>query len=81
MADLKPCPFCGGTAAIRLQRLQGTYPVPVVSCDGCGALVAVGDTPKTTTAAWNRRADAQARKRKSKRKSKTNTEVTENGMG
>lgn len=76
MADLKPCPFCGGTAEIRMQRLQGTYPVPVVSCDGCGALVAVGDTPKKTTAAWNRRADAPARKRKSK----TNTEVTENGM-
>lgn len=66
MADLKPCPFCGGSAEIRMQRMQGTYPVPVVSCD-CGALIAFGtNTPKTTATAWNRRADAPAKKRKSK---------------
>jgi hypothetical protein len=42
MAELKPCPFCGGKAIL-------------VPCDDEGNLHDIYDTPEEATEAWNRR--------------------------
>ena len=58
MAELKPCPFCGGVA-----RLKYRPPVCAVVCKKCGAMSDTFcdeheemDSKKQAVEAWNRRA-------------------------
>ena len=52
MAELKPCPFCGGKAFVsaRLPYFGETFTVAVV-CEDCNA------SSKHKIKAWNRRTD------------------------
>ncbi len=51
--ELKPCPFCGGNASMRLYY-KGLYGV---RCDSCDSRVGqVFKTREDAIAAWNRRA-------------------------
>jgi len=54
METLKPCPFCGGKAEVRL--FWGNY---VISCKGCpgGTFPRKGMTKEEAIEVWNRRAD------------------------
>lgn len=54
--ELKPCPFCGGTAYIH-ELSDRLY---IVMCD-CGASSGIEGTEKEAAAAWNRRADDEHR--------------------
>lgn len=68
MSELKPCPFCGGSAKFRRQK-AGAYLEHFVKCRGCNArtgVVAVSvlcdrDQAEVAAAeairAWQRRAD------------------------
>lgn len=65
MAELKPCPFCGGEA--KTGYALDDYNRWGVSCTGCGCIVVVeewkgvADTEENAIAAWNRRVcDAKA---------------------
>lgn len=57
--ELKPCPFCGGEAAI---ESKGTARQSmVIVCENCGAVVESGDVHGMTPPSnykWNRRYDA-----------------------
>lgn len=64
--ELKPCPFCGGTASVqmidpRLYRPSRNHPFTVV-CDGCDLLFGYDvdyggrfDSGAEAIEAWNRR--------------------------
>lgn len=57
MANLKPCPFCGGTDAYIARNCYGQF---YVICPGCGVTVWGRDdedirTEKKAEKAWNRR--------------------------
>ena len=65
--ELKPCPFCGGTASALKRNCEKDTPYnpadrafPVVRCTACFAEAAGADwtAPRTAIAAWNRRAQA-----------------------
>lgn len=75
MADLKPCPFCGGDAGCNRRsgdERDGYADLVTIFCTGCGVRVAAsGDTSKGGYAdnstvyeraigAWNRRAASPA---------------------
>ena len=47
--ELKPCPFCGGTAILY------DAGIPYVRCDTCGTQTTAYQTPDEAIAAWNRR--------------------------
>ena len=51
MEELKPCPFCGGEASIRLYY-NGRYGV---QCDVCGVRGVVKDCKEEAIKAWNAR--------------------------
>ena len=54
MADLKPCPFCGGTD-LHVVSVYGTeYYVDCFTCTTCGPY---GETYEEAIEAWNRRAE------------------------
>lgn len=61
MAELKPCPFCGGEAKTGYAIYD--YSRWGVSCQKCGAVVEVAtwlgvpDTEQEAIKAWNRRYD------------------------
>ena len=53
--ELKPCPFCGGSAVI---DSMGTGRASMkISCEDCGASVESGDTWIDENSAWNTRAE------------------------
>ena len=52
MAELKPCPFCGGEA----RRYAGHIDFHGVVCKKCGAKVYGYGNQASATRAWNRRA-------------------------
>lgn len=54
MTELKPCPFCGGSA--RVLELNGFYQhTHFVSCDTCNAAGDTRETEEAAIEAWNRR--------------------------
>lgn len=64
MAELKPCPFCGGEAEIQYMRRKKLfarfYPpyvthVVYIRCKACVATSAVKWTRENAIEAWNRR--------------------------
>lgn len=52
MDELKPCPFCGGTAIMR----ELPYRMFFVHCDSCRVETDCEDSPEDATNVWNRRA-------------------------
>lgn len=52
MAELKPCPFCGGKAEINI--FLSNYCVTCTECLGC-IFPAKGQKEKEAIEAWNRR--------------------------
>lgn len=57
MMDLKPCPFCGGTAELKIVQSPSGDRYRV-ACTDCGATTWPRIvTPKIAEAVWNRRAD------------------------
>ena len=52
MAELKPCPFCGGTA----RHYEGNMDSHGVTCTKCQAKVYGCSSKGAATRAWNRRA-------------------------
>ena len=59
MAELKPCPFCGGEAKIRTVTI-GTFKKRkffYVKCCVCGNCTSVDREPEIVEEAWNRRAE------------------------
>ena len=57
MADLKPCPFCGGEAEIFRGTTYGFRPLYEPRCIKCECWIGIYDTEEQATEAWNRRAD------------------------
>ena len=55
MAELKPCPFCGGQA----RRYEGNHDGFGVCCTKCSAKVYGCFSKAGATKAWNRRAEPQ----------------------
>lgn len=59
--NLKPCPFCGGIAKMRIRR-----PMTVIYCKNCDAAISYcdyyeeGDSKDKAIEAWNRRAKNEA---------------------
>ena len=61
MAELKPCPFCGGIAVKKyhntkeLFRKQVSY--PYIQCCTCGIRTELVRTDEVAEIKWNRRAE------------------------
>lgn len=56
MAELKPCPFCGGE--VILETVDGNSPEECyIYCPGCDFESGVYSKPKFIVEKWNRRAD------------------------
>lgn len=60
MSELKPCPFCGGKAAINkdypgTMDTRGRRWVYNVVCDRCCATSGLGYTSQMVKESWNRR--------------------------
>lgn len=58
MADLKSCPFCGGSAFI--PKSDSGDLLPWVVCIECGVETEYCETVEKAIEAWNRRADNAA---------------------
>ena len=57
MAELKPCPFCGGKATITKSVDVCNNKFYSVKCFRCGVLTTFRDRQYNAIEAWNRRAD------------------------
>lgn len=56
MEELKPCPFCGGKAAIgTLFHSRDNIVKYTMKCSGCGVLTPLYKTKQEARKAWNRR--------------------------
>ena len=59
MAELKPCPFCGGNVATDFDQVDARTIVYMFRCHDCGMNAYFDDTSnfmRLATEAWNRRA-------------------------
>lgn len=73
MADLKPCPFCGGNAELIKDHWNGIVYVKCKECDcRCGRIGVSEDYSATDKAveAWNKRKSHGLTSRKKKRERK-----------
>ena len=61
MAEVKPCPFCGGKPVLRdvVQRWFLSKPKVYyyIQCSCCGTRSCLDEEPLIVTARWNRRAE------------------------
>ena len=62
MAELKPCPFCGGAARISadteaVRDSEGRLWAFTAVCDRCAATSGLTFKPELAIKAWNRRVD------------------------
>ena len=60
MAELKPCPFCGGeafAANFEYATAEGYWKMWAVECPKCGCQSGEFDTKGEAIEAWNRRAE------------------------
>ena len=71
MAELKPCPFCGGKGKVKVCDGSGTFCADIgtvvlfgrkmshclIKCERCGAKTKAHLTRRGVFNAWNRRAD------------------------
>ena len=57
MAELKPCPFCGGEPFVDYYDYEKYGKTYVICCNGCHAETFERDTPEEAAEAWNRRVD------------------------
>ena len=58
MAELKPCPFCGGYA--HMDKAYSYFRDIIVYCEGCDSVFTLDDcgaTAEEVANAWNRRAE------------------------
>ena len=55
--ELKPCPFCGGSADISKTLLYGKVAGYVVFCKKCGCEINARSSKQNAKKAWNRRSD------------------------
>ena len=60
--ELKPCPFCGGTASVYydpkgIKDTANRHWAYTAVCDKCCATSGLWFSRETATEAWNRRAD------------------------
>ena len=55
MAELKPCPFCGGRAS--LVQKGGSFFVKCNRCPGAVVTGCIHQSKEEATKAWNRRAE------------------------
>lgn len=56
MAELKPCPFCGGV--VRFEKAYSYFRDSVICCDGCDMVFTLDDCAASDddiVRAWNRR--------------------------
>ena len=60
MSELKPCPFCGGNAALHFAGDKLWVPVYWVKCVECSAESEVSSTEFGAIKNWNRRANDEA---------------------
>jgi hypothetical protein len=59
MAELKPCPFCGGRPYFKTEvfpNRKGKEGCYIIVCENCFATIAYHE-PETLKWMWNRRAD------------------------
>ncbi len=64
MAELKPCPFCGGKAREKT-HISGKWKKSkwfFVECSVCGSRTTISSVKEETEEAWNRRAEDGKRK-------------------
>ena len=54
--ELKPCPFCGGTA--EFERRGSQRQSCIVACEDCGGRLESNESDWNSGSAWNRRAEA-----------------------
>lgn len=52
MTELKPCPFCGGSAKLVNKIYEYKY---YIYCTRCGVMTANFDSNNSAIGAWNRR--------------------------
>ena len=55
MSELKPCPFCGGEAAVVEVFLYGKVKGYVVGCEKCECESSMYSSKQNAEIAWNRR--------------------------
>jgi Lar family restriction alleviation protein len=57
MAELKPCPFCGGTEELGITHFELDERMTFVICGDCQCEGPVGFSEEEAEKLWNRRAD------------------------
>lgn len=58
MAELKPCPFCGGKADLcKMERRDFPKTMYMITCNRCFAKTYLLTDKEAVINAWNRRAD------------------------
>ena len=55
--NLKPCPFCGGEAELRIVGIGGYDTAREIRCPRCGCGTDYYDDSQEATEAWNRRVE------------------------
>lgn len=61
MSDkLKPCPFCGGEAILRMQNADYIPDMYAVECHSCKYITDFYTNSGKAIEAWNRRAEVKA---------------------
>ena len=60
--ELKPCPFCGGRAALAFEDVDYVGHMHAVQCNKCGVITEYYENSTMAIEHWNRRAEVSARR-------------------